>query len=270
LSGVTDSQAGCARALAIFLPALALLAPASTVEAQAPPAPGPTAPAQGTAAPPVMKSLGGDRYQIGNVIIDKRARRLTVPGHVAHLGQAPLEYLAVTTHGLKAYETLLEMDATGSEFNLGLILIGFDAEKSTRPGAQFDRRYPGGDVARVEVSWTSGGRTRTVSADEALLTDAQRQQTPPSRWIYIASFTLKGQNGRYAADFAGTLVGFVHDPADVIEHRAGLGIGKYGSIQGNTALMPPVGTPVEMIVTATGAHIPPDVPDPPVSGSPPG
>ena len=45
----------------------------------------------------------------------------------------------------------------------------------------------------------------------------------------------------------GTLVGFVHDPNSVIESAVGIGIGAYGSVQGNTAL-PPVGSAIELIV----------------------
>src|ERR1700690_4540966 len=88
---------------------------ASTADAQAtqsPPAaatsPGqpPVAPIEGpnpAPPPPVMKSLGHDRYQIGDILIDKRARRLTIPARVLQLG-VPLEYLAVTHKGFKSYE----------------------------------------------------------------------------------------------------------------------------------------------------------------------
>lgn len=199
---------------------------------------------------PRMKNLGGDRFQIGTILVEKRARRITVPGRVAHLGEAPLEYLAVSTHGLKAYETLLEVDATGSEFNLALILIGLDAALSSRPAYQFDRLLPDGQLVDIAVRWKVDGREKTASADEALLGDEQRKKTPTAVWVYTGSFTHQQQ--RYAADNSGTLVGFVHDPADVIEHRLGLGIGQYGSVRGNRALLPPVGSAVELIVTRTG------------------
>jgi hypothetical protein len=199
-----------------------------------------------------MKSLGGDRYQIGTILIEQRARRITLHGHVAHLGEAPLEYLAVTTHGLKAYESLLEVEASGSEFNLALILIGFDSDLSSRPGFQFDRRYPEGQLADIALRWKADGRERRASADEALLGDEQRARTPPSDWVYTGSIPIKNPTQVYTADATGTLVGFVHDPSDVIEHRLGLGIGQYGSVRGNGALLPPVGSAVELIVTRTG------------------
>jgi len=197
-----------------------------------------------------MKALGGERYEIGRILVEKRAHRITVPGHVQHLGEAPLEYLAVTTRGLKAYETLLELDATGSEFNLALILIGCDSALSSHPGFQFDRSLPFGQVTDITVRWNAGGTAKSATAEQALLSDEQRQQMPPSEWIYTGSITPPHQT-IFGADAAGTLIGFVHDPNDVIEHRAGLGIGRYGSVRGNTALMPAIGTPVEVVVTLT-------------------
>ena len=72
-----------------------------------------------------LKPLGQDRYQIGRIVVDKRARSFTVPGRVHVLGK-PLEYLATSPGGMKGYETLLELDASGSEFNLACILIGLE------------------------------------------------------------------------------------------------------------------------------------------------
>ena len=68
-------------------------------------------------APPLgeLKSLGRDRYQVGRIVLDKKARMFTVPGRVHVLGR-PLEYLATTPGGMKEYEALLELDASGSEF----------------------------------------------------------------------------------------------------------------------------------------------------------
>jgi hypothetical protein len=171
------------------------------------------------------------------------------------LGEAPLEYLAVTTDGLKSYETLLEAQATGSELNLALILLGFDSDHSSHPAYQFDRSQPGGQTATIRVRWRAGGKKQEVSADEALLSDEQRQRIAPAIWVYTGSF-IPPNGGRFGADAAGTLVGFVHDPNSLIEHRLGLGIGAYGSVRGNTARLPPIGTPVEILISATSQTVP--------------
>lgn len=190
-----------------------------------------------------------------------------MPAHVSHLGEAPLEYLAVTKDGLKSYETLLEADATGSELNLALILLGFDATHSSHPGYQFERKLLGGQTADIRIRWQSAGRTEDISADEALLTDEQRRTIAPAVWVYIGSF-IPPNGGLFGADSAGTLIGFVHDPHSLIEHRLGLGIGAYGSVRGNTDRMPPAGTAVQVVVTATGQSVEP-APAPPRAGAAP-
>jgi len=96
-----------------------------------------------------LKPLGKDRFQIGSIVVDKRARTFAVPGRVHVLGK-PLEYLATTKGGWKQYEALLELDATGSEFNLACILVGLerpanrqDEVRQEMPGANRTRRLDG-------------------------------------------------------------------------------------------------------------------------------
>jgi hypothetical protein len=65
--------------------------------------------------------------------------------------------------------------------------------------------------------------------------------------VYTGSVSSQ-PDGRFAADITGTLIGFVHSPNTIIDSVAGLGMGAYGSVTGNVALLPPVGTPIELIV----------------------
>jgi hypothetical protein len=235
--------------------AFAALVVVSGAFAQVPPPP----PSQ---APPPVKDLGGGRYQIGAITVDRNARQFTVPGRVLHLDEAPLEYIAVSRAGMKAYESLLEVDSRGTEFNLACILLGLEPPQRG-PSAQFDRKPPQGPAVRLAVRWQAGGTTVTKSVQEVLNLAARPRGAasppptaavapPPEEWAYAGSFVSDG-DGRFVADATGTLVGFVHDPASIIEHRTGLGIGAYGSVQGNPDVLPPIGTPVELIVTVPQA-----------------
>lgn len=198
--------------------------------------------------PPVgeLKPLGKDRYQIGRIVVDKKAGRFTVPGRMHVMGQ-PLEYLATTPGGMKEYETLLEADATGSEFNLACILLGLERDPRQGPFYQFSEAPLVGPKVLVSVAWQDGGKRREISAAEALL-DPKGDVRPESvEWVYTGSLSMP-PDGQFAADVTGTLIGFVHDANSIIESVLGLGIGAYGSVSGNAALLPPVGTPVELIV----------------------
>ena len=119
-----------------------------------------------------LKPLGQDRYQIGRIVVDKRASSFTVPGRVHVLGK-PLEYLATSPGGMKAYETLLEVDASGSEFNLACILIGLERDPNqlasrepeprpaARPAGRDRRRLVGGRQASPGIGRGSVCSIRT-------------------------------------------------------------------------------------------------------------
>jgi hypothetical protein len=234
-----------------FVLMTALVAPAAAGAQIAPPLP-PQAPAP-------VEDLGGGRYRIGAITVDRAAGQFVVPGRVLHLDDAPLEYIAVSRGGMKGYESLLEVDARGTEFNLACILLGLEPPERG-PATQFDRRPPTGPSVQVGVRWQADGKTVTRTVHEVLDLAARPRGAPPTSnvppsppppaedWAYVGSF-VQPNDGRYVADATGTLVGFVHDPASIIEHRTGLGIGAYGSVQGNAKVLPPVGSPVELIVT---------------------
>ena len=192
-----------------------------------------------------LKPLGNDRFQIGSIVVDKRARTFSVPGRVHVLGK-PLEYLATTKGGWKHYEALLELDATGSEFNLACILVGLERPPNQAEFQRYSREPLAGPPAALYIAWSEGATRRRLSAADALSDPRTDVKAAAIDWVYLGSPASKA-GGPFAADVTGTLVGFVHDPTSVIESVGGVGIGAYGSVQGNTAL-PPVGSAIELIV----------------------
>lgn len=236
-------------AAALLVATVLLLAARHDINAQTTPSPAASSPpgATGPTAPVgELKPLGGDRYQIGRIVLDKKAGRFTVPGRVHVLGK-PLEYLATSPGGMKEYETLLELDASGSEFNLACILLGLERDPKQGPYWQFSKDPLSGPRVEIRVAWQDGGKRREVSAAEALLDPKDETKPESVEWVYMGSL-MNPADGLYAADVTGTLVGFVHDANSVIESVYGLGIGTYGSVSGNPDKLPPEGTPVELIV----------------------
>ncbi len=205
------------------------------------------------AAAPAMQALGRDRYRIGSILVDKKARRLTVAGRV--LGSdRPLEYLAVTRGGYKSYESLLELNTTGSEFNLACILLGLDASLTKRPEYQFSTDTLTGQRVALEFSWRVGGKRVKANGLEMLLTDAQRGVEKRDDWVYVGSVMIDANT--FGADSSGALIGFIHDPTAIIEHAAGLGIGAYGSVAGNKDLLPPNDTAIVLTMTILSGGVP--------------
>ena len=193
--------------------------------------------------PPPIERLGDERFRIGSIVVDKAQNRFTVPATILHLDQA-LEYVAVTRGGHKGYESLLELDATAHEFQLACILIGLDDAKSVKPRYQFDEREALGQAVDITLSWPEGDGTVTVDAANALLEGDQPFDN--NSWVYVGS--MFENNGELMAETIGTLIGFVHDPYSIIDHRFGAGVGAYGLITGNAGLLPPKGSPLTVTI----------------------
>ena len=204
-------------------------------------------------APATIRELGDGRYQIGAIIVDKPGQKLTVPGRVLRL-EPPLEYLASTPNGGKAYEALLELDTDAYQFNLACILIGLDNNDVTLPEYQFDAKPIAGPPVAITASWDSDGKTVTVGINELLHIDGKVPAA--GGWVYTGSHEMDGDPPVYMAHFLGTLIGFVHDPASVIGHKTGLGIGAYGSVGGNSELLGEVGLELRLSVerVSPGQH----------------
>jgi hypothetical protein len=210
------------------------------------PASAPAAAPASAAAAPAMKPLGGERYQIGSIVVDRKARQMTIPARV-HVIDKPLEYLLTAKGGMKEYESLLETDVTGTELNLACILLGLERDKTQEAYLQFSQKRVSGPRVEIAVSRKDGDRTTSVAAAEVLF-DSGQKASEPVEWVYTGS-QKHWQDDRFAADVTGTLIGFVHDPNTVIESALGLGIGAYGSVNGNTSLLPPSGADVNLVIT---------------------
>lgn len=196
-------------------------------------------------AAPSIEDLGDERYRIGTITVDKAARTFSVGGKVLHLGK-PLEYLAVKTEGYKAYESLLELESSAIDFQLACILVGLDDEASVKPRYQFDENEAEGPAVELMISWEVDGNMKTVSAADALM--AGDGPFVDAGWVYIGS-SPSPQDGSLLAEMSGTLIGFVHDPLAIIEHRTGAGAGSYGMITGNSEMLPAEGSPITLTVS---------------------
>jgi hypothetical protein len=199
-----------------------------------------------TSAKPTVEDLGNQRYRIGRIVINKAENSFSVPGVVLELGspEDPLEFLAVAKGGFKSYESALMMEADAVEFNLACILIGLQGKNTVRPQYHFDPAPVQGDPVTLWITWQQNGET--VQRPALDLIRVADPSAPSEDWVYTGSRFF--EDGRYAASVSGTLIGFVHDPESIIQHRTGLGLGNYGAATYNHGDGPAPGTPVTLIV----------------------
>ncbi len=192
-----------------------------------------------------VKDLGNGKFRIGNILIDKNKKEATVPGRI-NMNEGIIEFIACTKGGYKAYESALEMYTNAKAFNLSMILIGLDPEKGKATAYHFDPNPPEGDSVEIIVQWDTEEGKKTIMAQEIIHDMNTGVIFPASHWVYTGSVFL--ENGAYLADEAGVLIGFVHDPAPVIESPLSNETGTFGSLVVNSAILPEVGTKIQMII----------------------
>ncbi len=198
---------------------------------------------------PSIERIGAHKFQIGKILLDKKAREFSVPAKFLQI-HPPLEFLAVAKGGSRGYESLFELDASVYEFNLACILIGLDTHKGKPPGFHFDPTPVTGEAVEILISWQQNEQTITHKAADFF--SYQDKHLDNTEWVYTGS-TFLPNGGGYLADLdGGTLIGFVHDPASIIEHKTGFSGESYSRLKINNALIPPLETQVTLHIQYSG------------------
>ena len=189
-----------------------------------------------------IERIDEHRVRVGAIEVNKKKRTFSVEGEIIR-HEAPLEFLVIAKDGQKAYESLIEVEASAFQFRLACLLIGLDDANATVPRYHFDPEPAAGDAMALYVTWDEGGKKKRLRADQLLHDDGK--PVASSAWVFTGS--SKMDDTRYFADMDGTLVGLVHDPASIIEHVKGLGLGSYGNVAASDKA-PAIGTAVTLIV----------------------
>ena len=197
---------------------------------------------------PRIEDLGNGRYRVGAITIDKKKRLITASGVMLPYGEGKaIEFFAATKQGYKSYESVVALNANAFEFNLACILIGLDAGKAAAPKFHFDPNPLNGSPVAISVSWQKGGKTVERDAAE-LLTIGDSKPKTPSQWSYTGSMFVGGD--QYLAEMDGVLIGLIHDPSSIIEHRSGLGAGQWGAVMVDPAHAPESGQAITVRIKA--------------------
>lgn len=194
---------------------------------------------------PSAESLGNGKFRIGSIMVDTAGKEIIVPGKW-NMNEGTIEYIASVRGGYKLYETVLELDTNAYEFNLSLILIGLDQKKGRASKMHFDPASPEGDPVEIWVDWMDGGKKKSVRAEELVFDTNRKSAMPHTPWVYTGSTIL--ENGVYMAQMDGVLIGFVHDPAAIIDSPSNFGLTQYGMLVVNKEVAPPVGTEIQLKV----------------------
>jgi hypothetical protein len=197
-------------------------------------------------APAPVKKIGENLVQMGSILVDTQKKEVTVPGET--LSDRTLEFVASAKGGPKNYESAIELDTDAISFNLALIMIGLEKSRGVAPRLHFDQSAAEGDPVEIWVEWGGGDSHRKLRVEEIIYDMANNRVPNIGSWVYTGSTVLP--DGRYLSEIDGVLIGFVHDPASIIENAMGIGMGAYGSIRLNPDIKLAPGTRVKLTVKA--------------------
>lgn len=197
-------------------------------------------------APAPLEKIGENLFRLGSMRVDTAKREVTVPGKVTNA--MSLEFVAATDSPFRTYESAIQLDANGLTFNVAMILIGLDKANSVPSRFHFDPNTPVGDPVDIWAEWETGNETQKVRIEDLLWDQEKNETFPHQPWVYTGSQILP--DGKYRADLDGVIIGFVHDPAPIIEYAGSNGVGRFGHIKLDPKLKLAPGTPVTITVKA--------------------
>lgn len=198
--------------------------------------------------PAPVERLGPSLLRVGNVKVNTATKEISVPGVVTDT-TGTLEFVAMTKGGFKGYETALELDTNAINFNVALILIGIDPDRSTAPKRQFDPAIPQGDPVEMWVEWDESTNRRKVRAEQLIYNKESNTTLSEGPWVYTGSVFVTGAKA-LLADIEGSLIGFAHTPATLIDSPRPLPAITYGNDVLNPALNLKPGTAIQFTVKA--------------------
>jgi len=225
----------------------ALLVSASCVAGEAPATKDAKPPAEGA----IIKTLPG-------IVVDTKAKEVRLEAKVCQR-QVGLE-LAVCSEGTREHESILVTKAKPSHVTFALALLGLEPGK---PGFQTEGGAfspPGGEVLDITARYTlqADGKKEAVEKPMWKFLRFANSDTSLEKsidWVYVGQ---PDQDSLKASDNEGTVVALsnfrdsaIDVPFESTDVNANL---LYAA---NPKEVPPLGTPVELVIRATGRRIVP-------------
>jgi hypothetical protein len=201
-----------------------------------------------------MQEISQGVYQIGQIRLDQTQHTATFPGKV-NMTDGALEYVLVTTEGA-THESLLSTEVQPSDLHFSMLLLGAKGAGITTPApdeappTQINKEYLQhapklkGDSIQISVKWKAADGEKTAPVEDWILNTETKKPAPRGPWIYTGSMF---REGHFLAQVEGAFAALVTYPAALINNpRKGSDNDLVWEV--NTKAVPPVDTPVEIII----------------------
>lgn len=225
--------------LLMFAAVLALGAMAYSAEEAKPPAAGQDL---------VIKTLPG-------IVVDTKAKEVRLEGEICRQ-KAALELFACS-QGTREHESVIVTRCKPSHVTFALALLGLKPGKPgfTTEGGAFSP--PAGDILDITIKYTAKDGTKVEAPAWKFLRlgGAEEGLDRAVEWVYVGQ---AGAEALRAADNEGTVICLSNFREAVIDVPfESTNINSNLVYEANSAVVPPVGTPVEIVIKPTGKRIEP-------------
>ena len=204
-----------------------------------------------------MQNVG---WTDGHLQIKATEKQLVLTGEIskalgeydAHLRGA-VEYL-LCARGGKEYESIVVVNATAKELHAALGTLG--VEPGTPPGYDMETDEPTppkGQTVVISVAWTAAGETQKVRAEELLFNVKTQKPMQHVAWIYTGSRIVPDLE----SDDEDAMLpqAFMSNDIVALNHLDGSALfqnplpeAAENLYEKNDALLPPLGTPVQVTI----------------------
>ena len=227
---------------------------------------GPALAAEPDAAPPPPPAPAADQdlviKTLPGIVIDTKVREVRLEGVVC-LRSGLLELLACS-QGTRDYESIIAIKAKPSHVTFALALLGLEPGKPgfLTEGGAFSP--PAGEVLDIVARFGIEKKTDGTTTIETVEVPAWKLLRPagakegfdrPMEWVYVGRPEAEALR---AADHGGTVIclsNFTEAVIDVPFESTSINANLL--FEANDRLVPPAGTPVELVIRPTGRHVEP-------------
>lgn len=212
-----------------------------------PPPPAIADPAPTSPLKPMVVDLGGGRFAVGRVTIDRRLREITLPAEV-NMVEGPVEYALVGKQG-KIHEAVFATAAEARDLHVAALLLGVTPASDLGPQNAAATVKRGAAVV-ITVEWERNGPTERIFLNEAVnlsdpSTKAVSGNLPAGAWIYNGSRIEA--DGVFAATRHGSMISIIRDD-DSLVNNPGASRDDDEIHTPNAGKLPPKGHPVRVVL----------------------
>lgn len=198
---------------------------------------------------PAKRAPAGRVHPDAKVLVDTKARTVTIPATVARQGthdvlRGAIEYVLVAKGG-KDYETVFATDLPAQQIYSALLSIGLTPG---RPAG--DDTLPRGSPVEILAVYEAGGKQQRRPVDEFILHLPTKKPLGPRPWPFTGSpTTTDPASGKKVlqASLTGSIIGLHYTDGSPLFQNPRPECRKDNIYAANTKTLPPAGTRVRIV-----------------------